>query len=180
MGSVLPLWGIDLAIRSMEHLVQAIPDIRLLVAGYGPAEADLKALCQALGVAERVIFLGAFKYEDLPFILSQADVAIATSLPDSTFRYYASPLKLIEYMAAGLPVIASRVGQTEITMEEADAGILINHSVEEFVRAAFSLFRDRALYARYSQAAINYSAGFDWDLLLDKAYQYVLQVLEGN
>lgn len=180
MGTILPLWGIDLAIRAMAKLLQAIPDIRLLVAGYGPAEADLQALCQALGVADRVIFLGPFKYEALPSILSQADVGIATSLPDSTFRYYASPLKLIEYMAAGLPVIASRVGQTEITMKEADAGILINNSVEEFVRAAISLFGDRALYERYSQAAINYSADFDWDLLMEKAYQYVLQVIEGN
>lgn len=180
MGTILPLWGIDLAIRAMPQLLQAIPDIRFLVAGYGPAEADLRALCQELGVAERVIFLGPLKYETLPSILSQADVGIATSLPDSTFRYYASPLKLIEYMAAGLPVIASRVGQTEITMEEANAGILINHSVEEFVRAVISLFRDWALYERFSHAAINYSAGFDWNLLMDKAYQYVLQLIEGH
>jgi glycosyltransferase involved in cell wall biosynthesis len=180
MGTILPLWGIDLAIRAMPHLLQAIPDIRLLIAGYGPAEADLKALCQALNVAERVIFLGTFKYEALPSILAEADIGIATSLPDSTFRYYASPLKLIEYMAAGLPVIATRVGQTEITMQEADAGILINHSVEEFVKAAVSLLRDKALYERYSQAAINYSAGFDWNLLMDKAYQYVLQVMDGT
>ena len=180
MGTILPLWAIDLAIRAMPHLIQTIPDVRLLIAGYGPAEADLKALSQKLHVAERVSFLGAFKYEELPSILAQADIGVATSLPDSTFRYYASPLKLIEYMAAGLPVIASRVGQTELTMQEANAGILIKHSAEEFVTAAVSLFRNKALYERYSRAGMSYSAGFDWNLLMEKAYQYVLQVMEGN
>jgi glycosyltransferase involved in cell wall biosynthesis len=177
-GTLSPLWGVDVAIKAMAELLRNIPDVRLMIAGYGPAEPDLRALSQRLNVADRVNFLGVFKYQELPTILAQADVGILPASPKSTFRYYASPLKLIEYMAAGLPVIATRLGQTEITMQEADAGILINHSVEEFVAAAVSLLRDKALYERYSHAAINYAESFDWNLLMEKAYQYALQVME--
>lgn len=177
MGALSPLWGIDVAIKAMAALLHSIPDIRLLIVGIGPAAADLRALSQAVDVAESVSFLGRLEYQALPAVLAEADVGIATSLPSSQFRKYASPLKLIEYMAAGLPVIATRLGQTEITMQQADAGILIDHSVEEFVAAAVSLLTDEMGYERYSQAAIAYAAGFDWDLLLEQAYQYVLQII---
>lgn len=180
MGTLSPLWGIDLAIRAMPALLHSIANIRLLIAGAGPAEADLRALSQALDVAESVSFLGHLEYQALPAVLAEADVGIATSLPSSNFRKYASPLKLIEYMAAGLPVIATRVGQTEITMQQADAGILIDHSVEEFVAAAVSLLSDKRRSEHYSQAAITYAARFDWDLLLDQAYRYILYTIEGN
>ncbi len=180
MGSLSPIWGVDLAIRAMPSLLRVIPDLRLLIAGYGPAEPDLRKLSQMLQVTEHVNFLGRFEYADLPSILTQADIGIATSTPNSSFRYYASPLKLIEYMAAGLPVIASRVGQTEITMHEAKAGLLIGHTVEEFVAGALELFRDRQLYERCSQAGISYASNFDWYLLMEKAYQYLVRVLEGD
>ncbi len=180
MGTLSPLWGIDLAIKAMPALLHSIPDIRLLIAGAGPAEADLRALSQALDVTESVSFLGPLEYQALPAVLAEADVGIATSMPGSKFRYYASPLKLIEYMAAGLPVIATRVGQTEITMREADAGVLIDHSVEEFVSAAVSLLSDKIQHERCSQAAIAYAAGFDWDLLMGQAFQHVLDIIAGD
>lgn len=180
MGTLSPLWGIDLAIKAMPALLDSIPNIRLLIVGAGPTEADLRALktlSHALDVTERVSFLGHLEYEALPAVLGEADIGIATSLPRSQFRRYASPLKLIEYMAAGLPVIATRVGQTEITMEQAGAGILIDRSVEEFVAAAVRLLSDQKLYEHCAQSAITYAADFDWDLLLEQAYQYVLQIL---
>ncbi len=176
-GAISPLWGIDVAIKAMPAVLDSVPDSRLLIVGAGPAEEELRELSQALDVAESVDFLGLVDYQALPSVLAQADVGIATSLPSSQFRKYASPLKLIEYMAAGLPIIATRLGQTEITMQQADAGILIDHSVEEFVAAAVSLLTDEVRYERYSQAAIAYATDFDWDLLLEQAYQYILKIL---
>lgn len=180
VGALSPLWSVDLAISAMPALLRRIPDIRFLIAGVGPAEAELKRLSQALDVAENVVFLGHLEYHALPAVLAEADVGIATSLPDSEFRKYASPLKLIEYMGAGLPVIATRVGQTEIIMQQADAGVLIDHSVEDFVAAAVDLLSNKMQYERYSQAAIAYAARFDWDLLMEQAYQYILHVIAGH
>jgi len=172
-GSLSHLWGLELAIKAMPTILRSIPDIRFLIAGYGPAEADLKLLSKSLNVEDRVIFLGRFDYQDLPSILAQADVGIVTSSLDSQFRYYASPLKLLEYMAAGLPIIASGVGHTVNIMQEANAGILVDHSSEQFAEAAVTLLSDRERYERCKQSAEIYAASFDWDLLMDKALRYL-------
>lgn len=180
MGSLSSLWGVDLAIRAMPKLLNSIPNIRLLIVGIGPAENDLKELSKSLGVSQSVRFLGYVEYHDLPGVLAEADVGIASSLPGSKFRKYASPVKLMDYMAAGLPVIASRVGQTEITMQEAGSGILIDHSVEAFIAAAVRLLRDKVLYEQYSQAALKYTVRFDWNLLMAKAFEFALRIMEDD
>jgi len=178
MGSLSTLWGVDLAIRAMPTLLNFIPNIRLLIVGTGPAENDWKELSKALGISKSVEFLGHVQYHDLSSILIEADIGIATSLPSSKFRQYASPLKLIDYMAAGIPVIASCVGQTEITMQEAKAGILIDHSVKAFVVAVVRLLSDKVLYKQCSQAGLKYVANFDWNLLMDKAYKFATRIME--
>jgi glycosyltransferase involved in cell wall biosynthesis len=180
MGKLSMMWGLDLVIKAMPKLLQVIPNVRLLIAGEGTAEVTLQALSHRLGVAKSVSFLGCLAYHSLPTALAEADVGIATSQPDNDFRRYATPLKLIEYMAAGLPVIASRVGQTEVMVQQADAGILIGHSVEEFVAASTILLNNKSLYDRYSQAAIAYAEGFDWNPLMERVYQYVLDINAGN
>jgi glycosyltransferase involved in cell wall biosynthesis len=177
MGSLSPLWNIDLAIRALPAIAMHIGDVRLLIAGYGPAEPALKQLVRDLALEDRVQFLGTFAYEQLPSLLTQADIGITTALPDSTFRHYASPLKLLEYMAGGLPVIASRLGQTEIILRESNAGLSIGNSVDEFAQAALALFEDQALYRQCSLAAIAYASGFDWGILLDRAFHIVIDAI---
>lgn len=178
MGTLSPLWNVELAVRALPILVKTIPDIRLLIAGYGPSESSLRELTTSLNLEDRVNFLGALDYQMLPSILEQADIGIITALPDSAFRKYATPLKIIEYMAAGLPVIASRLGHTEIIMQESKAGLLIDFSPEEFASAAETLFRDRSLYDQCSQLAHTYAEKFDWDHLFEKAYSLIVDLLE--
>lgn len=177
MGSLSPLWNVELAIRAMPALVRQIPNIRLLIAGYGPAEDSLRKLGQQLGVEAHVQFLGVFTYDALPSLLSQADIGLTTAHPQSSFRRYASPLKIIEYMAACLPVIANRLGQTEIIINESGAGLLVDNSADEFAQAAASLLCDPARYAAFSRAAESYASAFDWNLLLDKAHRVVLDLI---
>lgn len=178
MGSLARQWGIDVAIWALPEVAKVVPEVRMLIAGCGPAEGDLRSLSRELKASDRVSFIGPIEYRELPALLAQSDVGIASSSPGSTFRYYASPLKLIEYMAAGLPVIATRVGQTEITMEESNAGILIDHSVEAFGRAAVKLLTDQAHYQRCSDSAVAYAAHFGWQDVLEGGYQFVLRVLD--
>jgi glycosyltransferase involved in cell wall biosynthesis len=180
MGNLSRWWGIDLAIKAMPALLRIMPNLRFLIAGEGSEGANLRALSQDLGLMHSVHFMGRLSYRDLPALLAESDVGIATSQPDSEFRKYATPLKVVEYMAAGLPVIANRVGQTEIMMEEANAGILFDYSVENFVAAATDLLCDSVLYEHYSQAAVAYAKGFDWAILMEQVYQYIRDIIDGD
>lgn len=93
--------GIDVAIRALAR----VPDLCLVVAGDGSARKDLERLAQRLGLAEHVHFIGSVPYWRVPALLAAADIGLMPSLLEEAF-----PLSLIEAMATGLAVIASRVG----------------------------------------------------------------------
>ncbi|MFO7166413.1 MAG: glycosyltransferase [Chloroflexota bacterium] len=180
IGTLDSAWGVDLVIRAMPELARRIPGVRLLIAGTGPAEKELRALSREIGAESHVVFLGLLRREDVPNVLAEADVGVATSRLDSSFRKYATPLKLVEYMAAGMAVIATRVGQTEIMMQQSQAGALIDFDVAQFVEAAARLFQDQAYYATCIANGSRYAAQYDWNALMQQAHAFMMSIIDGN
>jgi glycosyltransferase involved in cell wall biosynthesis len=162
MGSLDARWGVDLSIRAMPLLRHQIPDIRLLIAGRGPAEQELRQLALSLGVNDCVRFEGFVPYSDLPTLLAQADIGVATSRSVS-FRHYASPLKIVEYMAAGLPVICSGGGEAEKMIEESRAGANIPFKPEAFAEVVQTLWATPGNLSAAREAAINYARSRSWE-----------------
>jgi glycosyltransferase involved in cell wall biosynthesis len=163
-GSVDLRWGIDLAIRALPLLRERLPDIRLVIVGAGPAEADLRDLAAACGVAGAVQWMGSVSYDALPALMAGADLGVATSRADA-FRQYASPLKLIEYMAAGLPVLCSGGGEAEQIITESGAGVNIPFAPEAFAEAARTLLTDSTAFGQIQQAGLEYARARDWAAL---------------
>ena len=95
----------------------------LCVAGDGPVRDQLQRLAVELGVAGRVRWLGQLPHGDVPRLLAAADVALAPypQLPGFGF----SPLKLYEYLGAGVPVVASDIGQVRIALDSGRWGSLV-------------------------------------------------------
>ncbi|MGH7071954.1 MAG: glycosyltransferase family 4 protein [Acetobacteraceae bacterium] len=85
----------------IRELARTVPKILLVVAGDGPARRDLERLAESLGCAERVRFTGLVARENVPDTLAGFDIALQPHA-----LVYASPLKLFEYMAAGLAIVA--------------------------------------------------------------------------
>lgn len=168
-------WGVDLPLRAMPSLLKQVPKARLLIAGTGSAEGKLKALSQSLGLEEAVCFLGLVPYGDLPKVMANADVGLATSRKD-IFRYYASPLKIIEYMAAGLPVICSGGGEAELMIDESGGGTNIEFSQEAFVQAAQALLTKPEELAARRQAAIAYASFRSWERLGEQLDEFLYQL----
>jgi glycosyltransferase involved in cell wall biosynthesis len=161
-GSLDARWGVDLSIRAMPLLRSRIPDIRLLIAGAGPAEQELHQLAQSLELGDCVRFEGYIPHADLPSLMAQADIGIATSRSNS-FRKYASPLKIVEYMAAGLPVICSGGGEAEQMIDESKAGANIPFEPEAFAEAVQSLCAIPGSLSASREAAIKYARGRSWE-----------------
>jgi glycosyltransferase involved in cell wall biosynthesis len=171
-GTLDARWGVDLSIRAMPLLCRQIPDIQLLIAGSGPAEQELRQLALSLGVQDRVCFKGFVPYPDLPALLAQADIGVATSRRNE-FRQYASPLKLVEYMAAGLPVICSGGGEAEKMIEESKAGVNIPFEPEAFANAVQSFWTTSDRLLAFRGAAIQYAQGRSWEQLGTRMAQLV-------
>jgi glycosyltransferase involved in cell wall biosynthesis len=94
------------------------PYLRFLIAGDGPRRGELKALASSLGLDDCVTFLG--HQEDVPALLAEADAFVLPS------RSEAFPNGAIEAMAAGVPVIASRVGGLLDLIDDGRTGLLVS------------------------------------------------------
>jgi glycosyltransferase involved in cell wall biosynthesis len=94
-----------------------VPGVTLSLAGDGPLRAGLEHLASELGVADRTRFLG--NVTDVPALLSRADMFVLTSLNEGL------PLSILEAMAAGVPVVATRVGGVPEVVIDGETGILV-------------------------------------------------------
>ena len=151
--------------KGIQFLFQALatmpPDDRagwrVALYGAGPYEATLKAQVHALGLSAQVAFKGLAAHDDIPQILQQADLYLLPSLQEGL------PLSLLEAMAAGCPIIATRVGGIPDVIEDGRHGLLVPPADVEALKDA--LLRMNASVAdaiRMGEAARERVHAFDW------------------
>jgi glycosyltransferase involved in cell wall biosynthesis len=152
VGTLKPWHGLATLVEAFALLHRGAPNARLLIVGDGPERPRLEADLAALGLLHVIHFTGAVAPIAVPGLLASMDVAVA---PYSKPRgFYFSPLKVYEYMAAGLPVVASRIGQLAELLRDEDNGLLCPPGDEAALAAALErLRRDRALRERLGRAA---------------------------
>src|SRR6185503_10228289 len=97
---------------------------RLLVVGDGTDGARMQEDFRSRGLTESVVFTGAVLPAEVPSLLASMDIAVAPY--PQLEHFYFSPLKVFEYMAAGLPVIASGIGQIKKVIEHGVTGWLVS------------------------------------------------------
>ncbi len=122
VGTLKPWHGVEVLLAAFAALRQEVPVARLLLVGAGPEQGRLDAEAARLGLGAAVEFTGAVAPERVPALLARMDVAVAPYPAQEQF--YFSPLKVYEYMAAGLPVVASRVGQLSELIDDGRSGLL--------------------------------------------------------
>jgi glycosyltransferase involved in cell wall biosynthesis len=122
VGSLKAWHGLNDLIDAFAIVHERLPNSRLLIVGDGPEREPLTAALAARRLLEVVDFTGAVPPEAVPGWLASMDVAVAPYPKRKDF--YFSPLKVYEYMAAGLPVVASRIGQLAELIQEGENGLL--------------------------------------------------------
>jgi glycosyltransferase involved in cell wall biosynthesis len=150
VGHLVPVKGQELIIAALPLL----PDVRLVVAGDGPDRKKLEALARSLSVDERVTFLGAVPQAQLRQHYGSADALVLASSREGWANV------LLESMACGTPVVASRVYGTPEVVAAPAAGVLMNErsarGIADAVTALRTNYPDRAATRRYAE-------GFSWD-----------------
>jgi glycosyltransferase involved in cell wall biosynthesis len=104
------------------RLLERLPETTLVVVGSGWRLPELKDKARVLGLEDRVIFTGAVPYGEVPQYLAAADVVVAC-FEDNEATRAKSPLKVVEYLAAGKAIVASAVGEVERMV--ASCGVLV-------------------------------------------------------
>lgn len=104
-------------IDALGELVNRGHDVRLDLVGDGTLRDALTSQVSRLGLGERVAFLGS--RDDVPELLHRLDLFVLPS------RFEGLPLTVLEAMATGLPVVATRVGSLDEVVEEGRNGLLV-------------------------------------------------------
>lgn len=137
---------IDLLIAALPLLLREFPDLVAVVAGRGPEEARLRELIQEQHLDQKIVLLGP--RVDISDVLAAIDVAVSSS------DFEGSPLAIMEYMAAGKPIVATSVGGVpELVADGVHALLVEPRNVEGLAAAIGRLLRDRELGERLGEAA---------------------------
>jgi glycosyltransferase involved in cell wall biosynthesis len=108
---------LETAIRALGQLAPRRPRLRFVVVGDGPERGQLERLAAELGV--QTLFLGRRQNHEMPDLLAAMDVLVLSS------RFEGMPLAVLEWMAAGKAIIASRVGGISAIIEHGREGVLV-------------------------------------------------------
>ena len=130
--------GIPYALEALRRLRAEYPQAHLVIAGDGEKAAELRRLASALGIADRVHWLGW--RSDAADLMAAFDVLLVPSL------WEGFGLVLLEAMSRRVPVIASRVSAIPEVIVDGESGILIApRDVDALTKAMAHLLNDRAL-----------------------------------
>jgi len=159
-----------LALPEILHTVIALgSDVTLRIIGDGPARSKLVDTARALGVHDKIELLGWVPSEQVVSMLAKVDVCVDPA-PNTPSNRLCTMVKVGDYLAAGCPVVAYRLPETEWQLD--GAGILVEEpGAAAFARAVVELLRDDARYVDAAAQAARRARELTWEasarILLD-------------
>ena len=143
--------GIDNGIRAFARLAPDYPDLRYAIGGVGEWRSALESLAHALGVADRVRFLGGVSDSELPALFNVASVFLGVSrqMHDKVEGF---GIALVEASACGVPVVGARCGGIPDAVREGETGLLTEgEDPAAIARTVARLLDDRELCGRLGE-----------------------------
>lgn len=154
--------GLDVLLRSVK--AASAPAIKVILAGEGGDERNLKNLSRELGIEDKVIFLGTIPNKDLPFYFSISDIFVRPSRSEGLGTSF------LEAMAAGIPVIASAVGGIPDFLKDYQTGLFANvDDVDDLARKIKILLENDELRKSVTANARELvNKNYDWSAVSSK------------
>ncbi len=152
VARLMPHKGIDRGLEALADLRHDGLDVGYIVAGDGPARADLIRQAERLGVTEFVRWCGFVAEEDLPALYGLADVYLGLSREDGA-EVEGFGLALLEAQASGLPVVAGASGGTVDALVPGISGVLVPPSSRREIHQALTALLQDPARARTMGAA---------------------------
>ncbi len=164
VGSLKPWHGVEILLDAFRELHARYDGYRLLIVGDGPMRESIESFCREHALEQHVTLTGSVPHESIAEYLAQMDVGIAPYPPLPSF--YFSPLKVWEYAAAGLPIVASACGDVAEVLPHKTAALLHPPgNVTKIVKHVEKLRTDPDLAVRLARRARRAVRARTWDRL---------------
>ena len=119
VGNLIPVKGLKFLFRALKQVGEKQSPIKIIIIGGGDLDISLKKLAHSLGIERNIIWAGRKPHAEIPFWMGAADFLVLPSLSEGY------PMVVLESLACGTPVIASRVGGIPEILVSSDFGTLV-------------------------------------------------------
>lgn len=170
-----PWHGIENLLDAWSIVVGDLPRARLLLVGDGPGRGAAQDRAETLGLADSVFFPGAIDADEIPQWIAAADVGVY--FPDFHVEghgFLGHPIKLLEYMAVGRPVVTIDDTALAATVTAAGAGVLARPGARPFAGAIMELFADAPRRVELGRNGAKYiAANHTWAKIADRIAEFL-------
>jgi phosphatidylinositol alpha-mannosyltransferase len=168
--------GLDVLLRAFPAVLKVLPRVRLAVVGGGPMEQSSRQTAEELGISRSVDFLGTARPEDLPRLYADGDVYCAPGLGGETLG-----IVLLEAMASGTPVVASRIPGYDETIRDGIDGILVPPAEPEALSSALvSILTDEPRRKALTAAGLARAQEYAWPKVALRTLEFYRELLSAR
>lgn len=181
IGGMRPVMGIKLILESFKEIIKEVPSATLLLIGGGSHLEEYKIFSKRLGLEKYVYFTGYIEnHDDVDDLLRTGAIGLAPFAPDkSSYEYYSDVGKPKAYLAAGMPVIITRVPEIADEIEKERAGIVIGYNKKELTGAILALLKSDKTYKKFRKNAVKLSKKYIWPNILEDTYKKTFVFFDG-
>lgn len=171
-GSMDEWAGLRLVIKAFPSIKDKFPWIKMKIIGAGEEKNALEKLSKSLSIQNNVVFTGRLEYDQMAATLCHCYLGLAMFKPGKAAAY-ASPLKIFDYMAAGLPIIATDIGDIGRLVKESNSGIAVKWNSKAFIGAAEEILAKPKLWSKFHDNGLEYVKKYDWSNLFNNWIQQI-------
>lgn len=181
VGRLVEKKGLRHLIAALPGIVARVPEAHLTIAGFGPEEPALRTLAEALGVDDRVHFLGALAQAKLPALYRRAAVFVAPFVQARSGDQEGLPVALMEAIACGCPVVVGDLAVLDDLFTAAEAKARVDPTRADLLaqRVVDTLADQESAWARAQALRQRLAARLGWDGIAAQ-YARLLHGMDGR
>jgi len=174
VGNLIPRKGAEYLIKALPIILTKIPNAILVIVGDGPQRGALEQLVEELNLKSNVFFTGRIPTEKLSLYYGAADVFVLPSLHEG------HPMVLLEAMASGLPVIATKVsGNMETVIHGVNGYLVEPKNIHQLAESIIRVLSDNRQIQEFGEASLKiYKERFSEEKQILKLVRVYLRVLK--
>ena len=152
--------GLDVLLESVSNVVEKVPESKFLLLGDGPEMSELKKFVEKNNLSQNVIFKGWIDRNEIPDYLSKSSLGIGP-LRMTEVTKHALPIKVLEYMASSLPILAKKGTLPNDVLKDGENGFFVENS-KELGDKILHLLENNELRMKMGEKSREMVSKFDW------------------